>query len=123
MDAVIANGEIWNLEDYRRCRERSGCDDVMIGRGLLACPDLARQIKAHLGGEDYQPMTWAEVCALLHRYYRESLLLYPAKYGGNRIKQWLMYLRRQYPQAEGFFEHIKREHTPAAFEQAFLRAA
>lgn len=120
---VIANGEIWSLNDYLRCRERSGCDDVMIGRGLLACPDLARQIKAHLAGEHYQPMTWAEICALLHRYYRESQPLYPAKYGGNRIKQWLMYLRRQYPQAEGFFEGIKREHAPAAFEQAFLRAA
>lgn len=30
---VIANGEIWTVDDYWRCREVSGCDDVMIGRG------------------------------------------------------------------------------------------
>jgi tRNA-dihydrouridine synthase C len=120
---VIANGEVWSLEDYLRCREQSGCEHVMIGRGLLACPDLARQIKAHLTGEDYPPMTWRQVCALLHDYYRESQPLYPVKYGGNRIKQWLMYLRLYYPQADSFFERIKRENAPAVIEQAFLQAA
>src|SRR5690606_19422497 len=37
---VVANGEIWSVDDYLRCREESGCEDVMLGRGLLACPDL-----------------------------------------------------------------------------------
>src|SRR5690606_3163802 len=48
---LVANGEIWNLDDYLRCREQSGCDDVMLGRGLLACLDLARQIKSAIAGE------------------------------------------------------------------------
>ena len=30
---VIANGEVWTLDDYLRCRAMTGCDDVMIGRG------------------------------------------------------------------------------------------
>ena len=34
----------------------------------------------------------------------------------------LMYLRLQYPQAEIFFERIKREREPAAIEQAFAEA-
>ncbi|MEO0337441.1 MAG: tRNA-dihydrouridine synthase family protein, partial [Pseudomonadota bacterium] len=33
---VIANGDIWNLEDYQRCREISGCADVALGRCLMA---------------------------------------------------------------------------------------
>ncbi|HEY7885035.1 MAG TPA: tRNA-dihydrouridine synthase, partial [Cellvibrionaceae bacterium] len=36
--SVVANGDIWTLADYLLCRQRSGCRDVMIGRGLLACP-------------------------------------------------------------------------------------
>nr|MCS5561043.1 tRNA-dihydrouridine synthase family protein [Marinobacter nauticus] len=48
---VIANGEIWTVDDYWRCRKVSGCDDVMIGRGLIARPDLAAQIKASQSGE------------------------------------------------------------------------
>ena len=31
---VIANGEIWNHEDARRCMDASGCSDLMVGRPL-----------------------------------------------------------------------------------------
>lgn len=116
---VIANGEVWSVSDYLNCRRQSGCADVMLGRGLLACPDLARQIKAHMAGETYQPLHWQAVCELLYRYYSISLPSYPNKYAGNRVKQWLMYLRLQYPQAETFFEIIKREREPEAIERIF----
>lgn len=120
---VIANGEIWSLADFKRCREETGCEHFMLGRGQLACPDLARQIQAYCRGEDYQAMSWQQVCQLLHRYYQMSLPNYPLKHSGNRIKQWLMYLQRQYPQAEGFFQTIKRERAPERLESAFLAAA
>ena len=119
---VIANGEIWSVEDYLRCREQSQCDDVMLGRGLLSCPDLARQIKAHLAGEAYQPLSWAEICTTLFDYYRLTTPLYETRNCGNRVKQWLMYLSRQYPEAGVFFEDIKRKTTPAELEACFLRA-
>lgn len=117
---VVANGEIWQLQDYLTCRQRSGCADVMLGRGLLARPDLALQIKAHLAGTDYRPMEWPEVLALLHHYYHISQPVYPNKYAGNRIKQWLVYLQRSYPEAVDFFETIKRERDPAVLERAFI---
>ena len=124
---VIANGEIWSPEDFERCRAVTGCDRFMLGRGLLARPDLARAIKAQVAGEDYTPMPWREVCQILHRYYRMSQPHWgsknASKYCGNRIKQWLMYLQRQYPEAATFFEQIKREREPARFEAAFRQAA
>ncbi|MGD8174666.1 tRNA dihydrouridine synthase [Marinimicrobium sp. ARAG 43.8] len=120
---VIANGEIWSPEDWERCRSVTGCDRFMLGRGLLARPDLARAIKARFTGEAYTPMPWAEVCQLLHAYYRLSQPHYPTKHSGNRIKQWLMYLQREYPQAATFFENIKREREPARLEAAFRAAA
>ena len=43
---IIANGEIWNRDNALRCRQVSGCDDVMIGRGALSMPNLARSIKS-----------------------------------------------------------------------------
>ena len=66
---VIANGEIWSLADFQRCREVSGCDDFMIGRGLLAYPDLALQIKAYMRGEHYQPLSWPDLCILLRQFF------------------------------------------------------
>ena len=49
---VIANGEIWTPEDAERCRRVSGCDGLMLGRGMVADPGLARAIRAsrHAGG-------------------------------------------------------------------------
>ncbi len=120
---VIANGAIWSPADFERCRAVTGCERFMLGRGLLARPDLARAIHAQVNGEDYTPMAWSEVCQLLHRYYRMSQPHYPTKHSGNRIKQWLMYLQREYPQAATFFEQIKREREPARLEAAFKAAA
>ncbi len=35
---IIANGEIWTVQDALRCREQSGCTDLMLGRGSIAAP-------------------------------------------------------------------------------------
>jgi tRNA-dihydrouridine synthase len=35
---VIANGEIWTPDDAERCRRVSGCDGLMLGRGMVADP-------------------------------------------------------------------------------------
>jgi tRNA-dihydrouridine synthase C len=119
---VVGNGEIWTVDDYLRCREQSQGADVMLGRGLLACPDLARQIKAHVQGEDYTPLSWKDICEMLYRYYQLTTPLYCERNCGNRVKQWLMYLSRQYPQAAVFFEAIKRKTTPAEIDACFKDA-
>ena len=47
---VIANGEIWNVADALRCREQSGCQTLMLGRGMVTDPGLALAIAAHRPG-------------------------------------------------------------------------
>ncbi|MGO2366699.1 MAG: tRNA-dihydrouridine synthase, partial [Pseudoalteromonas sp.] len=56
--SVIANGEIWQVNDALLCQKRSGCSDLMLGRGALSHPDLAKKIKAHINNEDYQALQW-----------------------------------------------------------------
>ena len=46
---VVANGEIWTVEDLRRCRGETGCEHFMLGRGALANPALARSAALELG--------------------------------------------------------------------------
>jgi len=46
---VVANGDIWSLADFRRCREETGCTHFMLGRGALADPRLAHLVAAELG--------------------------------------------------------------------------
>jgi tRNA-dihydrouridine synthase C len=46
---VVANGDIWTLDDFKQCQEETGCIHFMIGRGALARPSLSHQIARELG--------------------------------------------------------------------------
>lgn len=115
---VVANGDIWNIDDYIRCREESACEDIMLGRGILARPDLALHIRAYQKNEAYQPFAWTRIANMLRIFFVMTLDQYPKKYLGNRVKQWLHYLQLTYPEARLVFEKIKKEKT----EEALLSA-
>lgn len=104
---VVANGEIWSLEDFLLCQQQSGCTDIMLGRGLLAKPDLALEIKHHMAGLPHTPLSWHQVTERLLRFFLDTCDDYPEKYIGNRVKQWLHYLQRTYPRAQTLFDAIK----------------
>jgi tRNA-dihydrouridine synthase C len=92
---VVANGEIWTIDDLRRCRDETGCQHFMLGRGALADPSLAGNAACELGiaGPDsYRPIATAPAdwLSLIKRYIElsaESEL--PLGYIVGRIKQWL----------------------------------
>lgn len=120
---VIANGEIWSPEDARRCRAVTGCGDLMLGRGALCRPDLARLLVADAAGGELAPLAWADIPALLLRFFDLTLAHYDAHWVGNPLKQWLVYLRSYYPQAARLFEDIKRLREPAPLRQRLLEEA
>jgi len=105
---VIANGEIWTVADYWRCREVSGCDDVMIGRGLIARPDLAAQIKASQQGDEREPMEWSEVVLLIEDYAQALQTRLEDRYVTGRIKQFLNYLRQGFDEAEALWPRARK---------------
>ena len=50
---LIANGEVWTVEDFVRCQQETGCADIMLGRGAIADPLLARRARGEaIGGWD-----------------------------------------------------------------------
>ena len=106
---VAANGEIWTLDDYLRCRAESGRETVMLGRGALADPFLAARIRAHAAGDETGPVAqeWPRVWPLLEAYWamvQEDVL---PRHAPGRLKQWVNLLRRHYPQAEALFQRLK----------------
>ncbi|WP_166261202.1 tRNA dihydrouridine synthase [Marinobacter salicampi] len=105
---VIANGDIWTVEDYWRCRKVTGCEDVMIGRGLISRPDLAACIKASQKGESHTPMTWLEAVALVKGYGHVLQGHLDDKYVCGRVKQWLNYLRRGFAEAEAVWPQARK---------------
>ncbi|MEO3691194.1 tRNA dihydrouridine synthase [Roseateles paludis] len=98
---IIANGEIWTTEHAALARERSGCEHLMLGRGMVANPALARQLA---GGAT---LPWAEVLPLLTSYLDLVRRHVATKHQAGRIKQWLHYLRRHYPEAEALYDDVR----------------
>ena len=106
---VIANGDVFNQSDAKKCREISTCNDIMVGRGALMLPNLAQVIK-----QTASVMPWHEVQKLLLDYSRCETYGDKSKYYPNRIKQWLKYLKLQYSEADGLFQEIRTLKTAEA---------
>jgi len=119
---VFANGEIWSPADADQCRAESQCHDIMLGRGVLARPDLPRLVQAHVQGKTLTPMSWAETIELLLLQFDACLTHYPPQYAGNPIKQWLGYLRRHSAEAAQLFEGIKRLREVDELRSALIKA-
>lgn len=105
---VIANGDIWTWQDYQQCRSVTGCEDVMIGRGLLANPSLALSIKQRLQGSEVPVFDWLDNLLLIEAYYVnvQRQLLPPFVPG--RVKQWLNMMRVDNPDAQLLFDKMKQ---------------
>ncbi len=119
---VMANGEVWSVADWLRCREVSGVQSVMIGRGLVTQPDLARQIQALQRGESYQPLTWEGLMPLIQEFWQRVRINVTPRQAPGRLKQWLALLMRNYPEAQQLFNQIRRETDPDVVEQLLKRA-
>lgn len=99
---VIANGEIWNWQDGQDCLQVSGCTDLMIGRGALNTPNLSRVVKYN-----HDKLPWTEIMPILHKYANMENIHDTGFYHIARIKQWLQYLKKEYPESTVLFERIK----------------
>ena len=106
---VVANGEIWSVDDARRCIAASGCDALMLGRGMVADPGLALAIRA-----PHEPaLSWAAMLPLLKRYWQHIGVQVQPRHRAGRLKQWLNLLRRRYPEAQFAFDAVRTTTDPA----------
>ena len=115
---LVANGDIWTLDDFKRCREITGCDHFMLGRGVMADPNLARAVARELGilQTDLGPPTdWYSLISRLS-YHCKNQTEELNKKTLHRLKQWLNFAGR-FGDFEGF-EAIKRTKTEDEFFEA-----
>jgi len=105
---MIANGDINSIDDYKKCIEISGCEHIMIGRGAVARPDLARQIRAYQNNIESDAMQWNEVLGLLIGMSNAMTKDVQTRYIVSRTKQWLAMLKRVYPEADDCFTSIRK---------------
>jgi len=110
---VIGNGDVFTAEDFRRLRETTGCEDVMLGRGAISDPFLAQRIRG-LRPAIPQPAEWLELSPMLAVFWelvKHKARLRPRRAPG-RLKMWLNSLRRTWPDAERLFQAVRLIHAP-----------
>jgi tRNA-dihydrouridine synthase C len=134
---LVANGEVWNVDDARRCLAESGCDHLMLGRGMVADPGLAQAIRRALGagdelhprgnadgcwGDPSQPlsmgMSWDDWLPQVRHFWALVCGHLEPRHRAGRLKQWLNYLRRRYPQAQMGLDAVRTLTDPGLVDQA-----
>ena len=120
---LVANGEIWSVADAARCRAVTGCDTLMLGRGMVRRPGLALAI-AHSGApanaaapaqgapSDTDPavraLPWQRIEPLLVDFWADVSARVERRHRAGRLKLWLTYLRHAYPEADQAFDALRR---------------
>ncbi len=107
---IIANGEIWTKQDFKRCFDITGCQDFMIGRAALRNPFLFNQIKQSLS----IPLDPTE---LLLGFYEACTTYINQEYATARTKQWLNQMRVTDEKIQAIFDQVKVFKKPAEFKQ------
>ena len=117
---VIANGDVFTLQDYLDIKRESGCTSIMIGRGAVIRPGLARQIKTHENGEAAAEMPFAETLNWIRLFVGLCLDAAggSAKYPVARLKQWLGMMKQDEPQAERLFAVLRTLKDATAVQAA-----
>lgn len=107
---LIANGDIWTVDDWRRCHEISGCEDVMLGRGAVADPFLAWRLRA-----DFVSNTgdWSDMKESLDVFWAAVQAKTAPRDAPGRFKLWLGFLRRTWPDAEVFYQKVRVTKHPS----------
>lgn len=112
---VIANGEIWNVEDALRCRQLSGCHDLMLGRGMVTDPGLALSVLAADAGSpaSQDPMlAWSALLPLIADFWHLVRTRLDRKKQAGRLKQWLNFLRHRYGPAHEAYMALRTINDP-----------
>ena len=110
---VIANGEIWTVDDALRCQAESGCQSLMLGRGFVADPGLAWALRRALAPSGapapLHQVGWPEVRAQLLRYATLIEGHVEARHRAGRLKQWMNYLRRRFAPAQHAYDALRTQ--------------
>lgn len=71
---VIANGDVFTVEDFINIMETTGADGVMLARGAMGNPFLFKYIKDYLEYGTYKKVSPAEIVDQIREQYELSLL-------------------------------------------------
>ncbi len=115
---IVTNGEIWTLEDFKKCEAVADTGHYMIGRGALRDPFLFKKIKDSTA---VQKSTYFEIKALLPSFFNSSSTYVSPQFAVARTKGWLKQLAFTAPEFNELFEDLKIITKPVEFQSRLER--
>lgn len=121
---IVANGDIWSIDDFRKCRDETACEHFMIGRGALMQPGLALAIRSELQQNVRPPLISEKLIPKsdhgsdwipIFQRFRDISIEFDPTLGNNkhymprRMKQWAKFISMQ--RTVEWYERIKRLET------------
>jgi tRNA-dihydrouridine synthase C len=103
---VIANGEVWTVDDALRCLQVSGCNAIMLGRGIVADPGLALALRGEAAP------SWEALLPVVQHYWQRIAGHVAPRHRAGRLKQWLNLLRRRFAPAQLAFDQVREVNDP-----------
>lgn len=100
---IIANGEVWSKADHALCVNRARTPHVMIGRGLVANPGLAEEIR-----RQSEKKPWSHWEDFVFKFIEQSKTYRHERYAVQRTKQLTKMMGQSYGDALVLHEAIKR---------------
>ena len=115
---IVANGEIWTVEDFLRCEQVTGATQFMIGRGAMSNPFLFKQIKAI---EQTQVANWETMRKIIPGFFAASEDHINDHFAVGRTKQWLRALALKNDEIKPVFDEMKILKKPQEFREKLFR--
>jgi tRNA-dihydrouridine synthase B len=124
--AVIGNGDVRSGADAKRMLDETGCDGVMIGRGIQGNPWIFREAKAYIAtGATPAPPTPEERKTVMLRHLRDVVAMLGESVGVREMRKHLCWYTKGLPGGAEFREqvnHLARVDEVAQAVSAFFAA-
>jgi len=87
----------------------------MLGRGIVSFPGLAHAI-AHAGGAPAKGVEWHCLHTHIAAFWQLVCATLERRQQAGRLKQWLNFLRRHYPEAQAAYDALKAVNDRAVID-------
>ena len=120
---VIGNGDIFRPDDAGRMLRETGCDGVMVARGMLGNPWLFRQIRASLRGEKVLEPTAKDRVDLAISQLKASVVRYGEWLGIRFMRKFFGWYVKGFQNAATARNELNQLTDAAAIEEYLLTLA
>lgn len=106
---VIGNGDVRSGADAKRMLDETGCDGVMIGRGIQGNPWIFREAKTFIEtGAAPPPPPLEERRAVMLRHLRDAVAMLGENVGVHEMRKHLCWYTKGLPGGSNFRENVNR---------------